>query len=141
MLSISSVNAEVYRWTDADGQVHYSQIKPNEKPDAESLKIKTQYKPTDAKVTKAKADVEKTKAAQAKQQEEDLSQLSREQLIQRNCEKARSYKASLQHQGDIAATGEDGKLKTLSEQERKTKLEQAENLVEQYCTDATPAQD
>ena len=136
MLSISSVNAEVYRWTDADGQVHYSQTKPNEKPDAESLKIKTKYKPTSPK-----AETKKTQAAAKKQQEDDLSQLSREQLIQRNCDKARSYAASLQHQGAIATTGEDGKLKTLSEQERKTKLEQAQNLVKQYCTDATPAQD
>ncbi len=139
-LSANLANAEVYRWTDADGKVHYSQVKPNEKPDAESLDIRTKYKDT-AKKDKDDTSPDKPKKEAKKEAEEDLSKLSPEELKRRNCNKAMAYQNSLQHKGEIAITGSDGKLQTLSEADREGKLKEAARLVQQHCAADEPEQE
>jgi len=126
----TSVSAgELHKWVDEKGQVHYSQVKPND-INTESTMLR-RYKNTPAAATKPEEDA--AKPATTPEKPEDLSKLSNEQLKKRNCDKAKSYLSSLQQQGDIAITGADGKLETLKGKARDTAIDKAKGHVSQFC--------
>jgi len=130
LLGPLAVCAKMYKWTDSEGNVHYTQKPPPENVSGEELKAmpKTSFGETPPADEPQKAENQTTSPPS-----DDISQLTPEQLQQRNCEKAKANHEALKNNTRVVITGEDNKLHELSESERQAKLEQAQQFVDKYC--------
>ncbi len=125
---------KAYKWVDEEGNVHYSQHPPSDQQKLE----KTFDTPAASK--QAGDEVQPEEAAGEEEEvetenEEDISGLTREQLAERNCQRAREYRDSLDVSGPVAITREDGNLDELDEAGKQAELQKAKRLVEQHCGD------
>ena len=125
MLAGTAQAASLYKWTDEQGNVHYSQSPP-EKGQADRMHIKDDAPPPAAAGNEDKAATD-DQGVPASAGVDD-----REQEIRRkNCEAARSnlviYQTSNQY------TQPDGKVVTMSAEMQQTKIDQAQKQVDAFC--------
>lgn len=110
--------ADVYRWTDAQGTVHYSD-QPH--PGAEAVTVDP--------------------GAAAGSPNGDTANPSRTEraaeIRTKQCQKARKRLASLQEAATVTTTGEDGEKRELSADERVQAIARAEKDVAGLCNDGS----
>lgn len=140
-LVLFSVNAEadLNKWVDAQGKVHYSDEPPPENVKVESVHIPSDHAlPTSAPSSaKSLADQEeqlnKEMKAKEKAAAEEKKKQADEQLKQKNCEIARTNLRVLQDSPRIATYDASGNRSYLDDTARNQKIEDARNTVNQYC--------
>lgn len=127
----ATAQAGMYKWVDADGNVHYSQKAPPKGVEGKEIKVgpKSSFGESPAE---AVDEALKKKEAEKKKEEEDLSQLTPEALKKRNCERVTKDYETLLNNPSVAMPDGD-KLRRLSDEERKEALEKRRKLKEQYC--------
>lgn len=136
--SVSVFAAEVYRWTDANGQVHFSQRPPA--ADAEKIELPDSGS-TGAPVDQTAAERrdrqrrvlesyeyerEQKKRAAAKAEQEDRDRAAKCADLERSWR-------SLSHGGPIYYRGENGERDYLSEQQRTAEKEELRAYYQRYC--------
>lgn len=109
----------MYKWTDENGQVHYSQTKPPAQK-ADTMKIKDS-KPAQAKQTQKKDQPEKF------QDENNPA----EQARKKNCEIAKLNLATYQNSKRVKRP--DGTVVELDDNLRQSKIKEAQAMIEQNC--------
>lgn len=139
---------QIYRWVDANGVVNYTQLKPR---DTDAQTITTQggatrvAKPAPAAATPApvpdpatgeplspeqEAMLEGLRAAERARQEE-IAKIKAE-----NCQQSRDVLARLTVKNRIRVRGEDGEYRIMADDERESRISEAQKNVALYCASA-----
>lgn len=133
----AAASASVYRWVDADGQVHYSQFKPagvtateqnkpntNQGPNPEEAKKRLEE--LRAKLQENINDREKAKKEQAEAKED-------KERRQENCDKAKELVRNYEDNGRVYKTLENGERYWYTETERADLIKTSKDQVKKYC--------
>ena len=134
-----NVHAELNKWVDADGKVHYSDTPPPEVA-AKSVRTFAGKDQTEAPASYtpkslAEREAEMKKAKQAKEDaakskaEED----ARADAKKRNCEGARQNAKSLEEGGRIYTYDEKGERSYMDDAARAQRLEEARKAISANC--------
>ncbi len=128
--------AELYRWTDEDGKVHYSDRKPTADSESDVEAIDDQLTPVNIDESHKQRQAlnrvfaeDKTSAHTQRQQLRE--QQVRERERQAQCRKARSYLRDIS--GPVAFIDEDGNDLKVSERERREHQAEMEALIREHC--------
>ncbi len=136
LLIAQPANAEVHKWTDANGNVHYSQIKPN---DTNTETVAPPPKPAvdpDIAAEKLNERVETNRKAEQEkyitdQKEEHLKQ--QEAVQKQNCRAATQNLKLYRSYGRVRVKETDGSYTRLSEEERQQRISDMKEKVKEYC--------
>ena len=130
-----SLAGKVYRWVDADGQVHFgSQPPPEQRTEAERYHVQVQHptpgsKPAPPPTTKA--------SDQAAPSDEEkpivLNSSVSEEQSREYCKNAQEFMKALQGNGSTRFKQDDGSVRPFTDQERDEKTKQARGMIEQFC--------
>jgi hypothetical protein len=129
------LDAQVYRWVDAEGNVHYTDRPPPE-VDAERMSIEVQ--PTDLETTiEAQRDREENLSLRDQDREDDehdaeAERRDRENLA-RSCQQARERVARIESARRLSRVDADGNRHTYDEAERAAALAEARAQVAEWC--------
>ena len=138
LFSSAAVLAEkIYKWTDAEGKVHYGSEKPAD-ADAEKMKVNTD-----------KTGVESGAAAldDLKQQVDDEAEKIKEEGIpaqppvpslsmkevKKRCQAAKQDLATIQSRGQLRERDEKGEVRYVSDEEKQRRIKSAKQQVREYC--------
>ena len=127
----AQASAEVYRWTDANGKVHYSDTKPKDKADNITADVKKQNIDTSSKEHEKLGNILRKENQADRDFELSKNQPNSEQLAA--CAKAKDYLRVVQ--GRVYYIDEDGKTSTITEDERKKEAERMRVYVAENCSD------
>lgn len=126
--------ADMYKWVDEEGVVHYSQTPPP--PDIQAETIKP---PPEVNTEKAREELQKQQELVEKIREQRLEDKKEEKLAQKeleqkraNCEMARKRLASYE-QPRVRYTGEDGKRYYFTEEERQEQIQKSKDMIKEFC--------
>ena len=127
-----SSHAEIYKWTDKDGNTHYSDIKPNQ-ANSETLKIKTN---TNSKETKSplQANQELTERNQTalEKKAQQLKDETQKRELDAQCEAIRSNLKTMEENSRIKIT-ENNETRFLSQEEIDTKKAKFQQDLQEFC--------
>jgi hypothetical protein len=136
--SSSTFAGKIYKWTDANGKVHYGERPPNGK--AEQMKVKgtSTFGATPTAVPSNKGDAAskflESVAAERKEKNETTDKLAKEKEISdKNCSIARRQVASLNQGGRRYEVDEKGERTYLDEVAIKSRLSEAQKKVAEWC--------
>lgn len=130
VLCSESVSADVYRWVDKDGKVHYTDKKPA--PEAEDITRQVSKQNIDTsseELRKVEQILRKEKPADqdfynAPDPEEQAQRTQR-------CKAARQRQAKIS--GRVIFIGDDGKVVKVTEQERQHMLAELNGIISENC--------
>lgn len=137
LLSSFGAIAEMYKYIDENGQVVYTQFRPDPGVVAETIRGPAPP-PSSAKATRQElidnlvnqAETrEDRKAAQKKAEQEK----TRDNQLKQNCEAARKNLKYLQGQDKRTLVDNDGKAITMSDSQRQQQIKKAREIVERDC--------
>jgi hypothetical protein len=143
LLFSSLADATIYKWQDANGEVHYGQTPPT---DADATLIKPHVAPSssaaqeqnDVKQLEKKFQTEQEKqlAAQEKAKKDAENEKARAQ----NCEEAKTHLAYLEPRVRVRMQDASGQVIQLTEAQRNDEVKKTQEAVEKYCSPAKPGQ-
>ncbi|UTF58818.1 DUF4124 domain-containing protein [Gilvimarinus sp. DA14] len=128
------VQAELYRWTDADGQVHYSDRKPDATKAEGAEVTEQQVKPINIQDSgQATAAMRQVFPEQHPQPSRTDSKRKSEMAKRKeeHCREAREYLRKIS--GRVQFIDEDGNMVHVSERERQERQAQMEAYVKEQC--------
>ena len=131
-----SANAAIYKWTDANGHVHYSQNPP---PDGrKSVEIKPPPQPADTpsavkemKATEQK--FEKSRKERLKEQKDRAAAEKKATEKKARCNEARHSLQRLTTTNRVYKTDAQGNRRRVPEPERQADIERARKDVAEFC--------
>ena len=137
LFSSAAVLAEkIYKWTDAEGKVHYGSEKPAD-ADAEKMKVNTD-----------KTGVESgTALDDLKQQVDDEAEKIKEEGIpaqppvpslsmkevKKRCQAAKQDLATIQSRGQLRERDANGEIRYVSDEDKQRRVKAAKQQVREYC--------
>lgn len=125
------VAAQVYRWTDKDGKVHYSNQKP---PDVEAKTVKVEAGPTAAApATAAAATTPAAAASTAAPSPNDAVTQQLAALDQQRCNAAKAVATRYETAPYLQAKDADGAMRKLSIEEEAAERIKVANDVAKLC--------
>ena len=142
--------AQTYKWTDADGKVHYSDqppptnaskqvtVKPR-KPSASTSTANPAATEKGAPAAKAKtyveqeADFRKRQVEAAEREAADKKKADEVAEKKQNCDQARAQLRSLQAGGRVTRTNAQGEREYMSDAQIAQEIERGKKLVENWC--------
>jgi len=144
-LFILPASADLYKWTDENGKVHYSdQPPPDDAKQTQTLKESksaaaapdaASAKPAAAAKTPAEQEMEfrkrRLEAAEAEAKAKKEAEATEEK--KRNCERANAQVASLQRGGRITRPGPNGEQIYMSDEEIAKELVNARRVADSWC--------
>lgn len=137
LLSTAPAQAEkIYRWTDADGQVHFGSQPPREvNLQAESVELRVQRGATPASTvpTQPKATTEAGQAEATTGKPVALQPSVSKEQAEKNCQQAREYKQALNEAANRRFQMPDGSFRPLTSAERDEQNKDVDELIRQYC--------
>jgi Skp family chaperone for outer membrane proteins len=129
-----SVNAEMYKWIDAEGNTHYTQSPPPDGIESATIKQpgKVDVESAQKSLKKQQNKADKLQEKREKEAEEKAKQEADAALDNKNCEISRSNAASLERPR-VNLEDEEGNTYSAPEEERLKRLQKAREDVEKYC--------
>ncbi|AFJ03589.1 Periplasmic protein TonB, links inner and outer membranes [Methylophaga frappieri] len=128
--------AEIYKWTDENGQINYSQQPPPDRP-AEQIQAPP---PPPVEPDKAQQEIDnliesQQKAAQqeAEQREAEQATAREQQLRDENCQIARENLLAYQNNPGRRFINEAGEVTRPTEEERQQRIANYQDQVDTYC--------
>ncbi|SCZ62920.1 DUF4124 domain-containing protein [Thiohalomonas denitrificans] len=122
--------AKMYKWTDNEGNIHYSQIPP-EGREAREIAAPPKVRPQQAEEPAQDKTAQPEGEESAKEPElTPEQQAEREQLYRRNCDAAQKNLKLFQNARRIM---ENGELVIITEEDRAKRLESTREQIEKYC--------
>lgn len=128
--------AQIYKWTDENGQVNYSQEPPVDLP-AEQIKAPPPP-PIDPEIAQQELDAliedqQAAEAAEAEQQQAEQEAEQAEQIRQENCQTARNNLEQYQNNPGRRVMNADGEVTRPTEEERQEKIAEFQQQVDEFC--------
>lgn len=139
MLTSVGAHAELHKWIDSSGKVHYSDTAPPAAAQEQQLALPRTPAATASGVAPAKSiferDADLKKALKAKQEEEQQAQQQRQdaEARRKNCENARNALRSLQDAPRVATYDEQGNMTFMDDATRQRNLDEAQRAAQEYC--------
>jgi hypothetical protein len=140
VICLGSANAlagKIYKWTDAEGNVHYGSEKPAD-TEAEKMKVDTSKTGVDRgaeALDKLKQEVddeaERIKQEGVPEQPPVASLPTRE--VKRRCQAARQDLATIQARGQLRERDEQGNTRYVSDKEKQQRIKAANKQIREYC--------
>jgi len=126
--------AEIFKWVDDEGKVHYGDSAPHER---ESETIQTPPPPSDEEVMRSRNRLEGLRewaAEWEKAREEEKQATAREgEVRKQRCGKARRQLGVLETQAPVYQVDEQGQKAYLKDEEREAMLQRVRKLVKTNC--------
>ena len=134
-LTTTTAGAAMYKWTDADGTTQYGQYPP---AGVQAEHIKANPKPASPpqaapSLQQRLEELEQQQQKQAEKANEAATEKQNAETIKKNCEIAKKNLAGLQLGGHRLTRLPDGSYTRLSEEERLSRVAEAENQITEYC--------
>lgn len=137
-MSFSTASAgKIYKWTDAEGNVHYGSEKPAE-AEAENMKVDT-GKTGVNRGAKALDDIKQKEDDEAQRIKEEgvpaqppVPTLSMKE-VKRRCQAAKQDLATIQSRGQLRERDEKGNTRYLGEKEKQQRIKAARKQIREYC--------
>lgn len=140
LLFIAKSNAEIYKWVDAEGNVHYGQQRPS---DANAEKLDIQQEPTTTFHSGKKDAVKPNNTAQesekkpeeepaTEEKEKPETPAEKKQRLEA-CARAKKSLATMESIGRIRSKDAEGNYTYLSQQQKEAQMKQARDLIKKYC--------
>ena len=144
LLLSASVQAQMYKWVDSSGKVHYTDQAPPANVKQKKLDITTSPAPVVATpgkkapvASKTLADKEMDFNKRRKQADDAIAKQTKEaeeaKTAKENCDRARSIQRSLDENLRITQTNEKGERVFLDGEARQKELERAKKGVADWC--------
>lgn len=132
-LTTTTAGAAMYKWTDADGSTQYGQYPPAG-VQAERIKVSPQpaSQPTPSPQQRLK-ELEQQQQTQTEKETEAATEKQEAETIKKNCEIAKKNLTGLQMGGHRLTRLPDGSYTRLSEEERLSRVAEAEKHIKEYC--------
>lgn len=127
--------AQVYKWTDDDGRVHYSDTPPSD-TDATLLPIESAETDLEATLREQVArerKLELREQTEADEAEDAAAEAAHRAAVERACEQARVRVEKLESEPRIWRVGEDGTRRIYTEDEHAAALAEARQQVREWC--------
>ena len=138
MLGSSAAFAEkIYKWTDAEGNVHYGSEKPDDAP-SEKMKVdtgKTGVNRGAAALDKLKqeADDEAQRVVEEGIPEQPPVPALPAKEVKKRCQAARKDLATIQSRGQLRERDEKGNTRYVGEEEKQRRIKAAKKQIKEYC--------
>ncbi len=134
-----NVHAELNKWVDADGKVHYSDTPP---PDVTTQSVRNiagkdqtnapaSYSPKS--LAEREAEMKKAKQAKEEASKKKAEQDAMADAKKHNCEAARQNARTLEHAGAIVTYNEKGESTLIDDSARAQRLEEANKAISANC--------
>ena len=135
--STTVVAGKIYKWTDAEGNVHYGSEKPAD-ADAEKMKVDTSLTGVDRGAEtldnlKQKADDEAERIKEEGIPEQPPVPSLPMKEVKRRCQAARQDLAIIRSRGQLRERDEKGNTRYVGEEEKQRRIKAAEQQVREYC--------
>ena len=126
-------NAEVYKWTDKNGTIHYSDIKPNE-TSSEKLNIKTNNPSLERASPQSSAQaLDQQKSKELEAQAERLKSETQKKEQNSQCQNTRDNLKTLKENSRIKIN-ENGEIRYLTPSEIEQKKQSYIKLINEQCS-------
>jgi hypothetical protein len=128
----------MYKWTDDQGEVHYSQFPP---PGHKAEKMKAPPPAPGPSTNAGGNDLQEPGDATKKQDEKQAQEendakrkAALEEMRKKNCEIARQNLVNLQRGGNVRYKGPNGEVIRLTEEDRQKRIEDANTHIKENCS-------
>jgi hypothetical protein len=138
-----AANAEVYKWVDKDGNVHFSDQKPEDQAEAETVDTSaTELTEAQKKAAERRLELEQQSAIKSKAAQAELEKKKAEMSTQRkkdqgnrvaNCEQGRRGLAISERSNRVYTTDDNGNRTYLSDDERVARIKRYRQIIVDYC--------
>ena len=132
-----SVSAEIYKWVDDEGNIHYGEKPPstNTKEEVETIKIRDNVDTQRAAETLKKKSKSLNDLSDERKQEKADALNNKKELAKNKmrCEQAVTQLANYQHP-KVNIKESDGTYRAVGEEERQAGLKKSEELVKKACS-------
>lgn len=129
--------AQVYKWVDDDGQVHFSQFPPEDDKPVESVDIRVgSSMPADAakqKLENIRQKLLESSMDRNLSEEERLQKQAQAEDAEKRCQQARDQLITLQQNGRVYQTDEQGERQWLDEKKRQDLINETQQRVKELC--------
>ena len=135
VLAPTAVLAQVYRWVDDEGRVHYSDTPPT---GIESTLMPIQSDDTDLEAS-LREQVARERELELQQQlesdaaEDAAAEASRREALARACTRAQARVETIETARRLSRVDDDGTRHTYNDEERAAALAEARRQVEEWC--------
>lgn len=126
--------AEVYKWTDAEGNVHFGD-KPHAGARAESITIQ-KHTPDPQYLDRMQRMREEVERREVEQEESQRNQAEQDRITQANaarCQQARASLGMLQEKIRVFSYDEAGNRQYLGDQDRAAQIERLQQAIRENC--------
>lgn len=133
----SVTQAEIYRWVDEKGQVHYGD-RPQQKQNSQQIKIKpkpasnSSGAPRNLQQEQQKF-LRSLEAERQEREEQRARQAKQDEEKQKKCHKARDDLRLYSETNILYELDKNGQRRTLNDQEYKNVLAETQKLIDKYC--------
>lgn len=128
--------AEIYKWTDENGQIHYTQQPPIDRP-TEQIKAPP---PPPIDPEKAQQNLEELiesqqtkEAAEAERQQAKKDAKAAQKLREENCQTARNNLEQYRNNPGRRVMNADGEVTRPTEEQRQEKIIEFQQKVDEFC--------
>jgi hypothetical protein len=132
-LTTTVAAAAMYKWTDADGSTQYGQYPP---AGVQAERVKVSPLPAAQPAPSPQQRLQELEQQQQKQAEKEAEATTEKQTaetIKKNCEIAKKNLANLHMGGHRLTRLPDGSYTRLREEERLSRIAEAEKHIKEYC--------
>jgi hypothetical protein len=134
LCTLAGAAGAVYKWVDEDGNVHYSQTPPNDRP-ATEIEL-PESSASDAALKRLEHDqkrAEQMREQRLKAAEEQLAAKKEEEDRKKKCAWARGNLTELQTSNRIYQTDASGARSRVPEEQRQERIKRAQEQIEEFC--------
>lgn len=128
--------AAIYKWTDSQGNIHYTQEKPKTAASLDKLKI-NRHAPVDRSTYKRPGSKTEKELAENKASEKDTDGKKKKKLSpekkKRFCKSAKRNLATLRAKAQIKQRDKKGNIRFITEKEKQMRIKQAQKFVNKNC--------
>lgn len=132
----NTVTAGVYKWTDENGQVHYSERPPEESGQVERVAIDPAPKSSDEgkeRLNQYKNDLDTMMKEKDKEKAQQDAEKNQNEIKKKNCESARNRLKQLNAHAKIFYKDDSGKENYMDEKQRSEEKQKAQSRVDKWC--------
>ena len=131
-----SVSAEIYKWVDDEGKVHYGEKPPSTITDdgIKTIKFKDNVDTQSANEALKKKSKSLNKLGKKRKKEKEDAAAEKDRLAKYkvHCEKAKKNLANYKFP-KVSIKEDDGSVRALAEEERQLGIKKSEEIVKQVC--------
>ena len=134
--SAAAFAGKIYKWTDAEGKVHYGSEKPAD-ADAEKMKVNTDK--TGVESGAALDDLKQQVDDEAEKIKEEgipaqppVPSLSMKE-VKKRCQAAKQDLATIQSRGQLRERDANGEIRYVSDEDKQRRIKAAKQQVREYC--------